>query len=74
MKLYIWNEPYAVSYGSSFLFVVAESLELAREQATKGNVCAFGNVSRNDPIPNAVLGEPTRILDLPCAEWHEWFE
>jgi hypothetical protein len=20
------------------------------------------------------LGQPTRIVDLPCAEWHEWSE
>ena len=27
-----------------------------------------------DIVPSAVLGEPTRIVDLPCAEWHEWSE
>jgi hypothetical protein len=82
MKLFIWKDPYDVSYGSSLLIAVAETVEDARAQALKGRVCAFGEDyehkqpkgTDDDWRPQITLGEPTRVLDLPCAEWHEWSE
>lgn len=72
MKLYIWNEPYSVSWGSSLLFAVAESLEEAKKIAATAPGYRFG--IHETGTQSAVLGEPTRVLDLPCAEWHEWQE
>lgn len=73
MKLYVWVSPYHVPYGSSLVFAVAENVREARKQASKGPMYSFGEYgqSRN---PGVALGEPTRVLALPCAEWHEWQE
>jgi hypothetical protein len=74
MKLYLWNEPYQVSYGSSLVFAVASSLEEAKEIATtKATSWSYGDCQKTG-IPLRDLGEPTRVLDLPCAEWHRWEE
>jgi hypothetical protein len=76
MKLYLWAEPYAVNYGSSMVFAVAATLAAAKKQAAKGLVYKYGKYQQ-DWSPKdiaAKLGEPTRVLDLPCAEWHEWSE
>lgn len=72
MKMYVWNEPYEVSYGSSICFAVAETVEQAREIAARAWLYHYG-FSKDKP-PKEVLGEPTRVYDLPCAEWHEWSE
>jgi hypothetical protein len=76
MKLYIWNTPYSVAYGSSLLFVVAPSLKEARRQAKKGTWWKYGDCPENPILPKhfPLLGSPTRVVDLPCAEWHEWSE
>ncbi len=81
MKLFLWNNPYSVPYGSSLVFAVAETLEDAKAEVLKGRVCAFGEdyehrqpTEEYDWRKEIKLGEPTRVLDLPCAEWHEWSE
>jgi hypothetical protein len=73
MKLFVWANPYKVWYGNSLLFAVAETEEQARMEARQAPGYAFGEFARSNPgdIP---LGAPTRVLDLPCAEWHEWSE
>lgn len=73
MKLFVWNNPYSVPYGSSLVFAIAEDLEAAKKEARNGDAYSYGE------FPNSVprhqdLGEPTRVVDLPCAEWHEWRE
>lgn len=76
MKLFIWADPYRVSYGSSMVFAVAANLTAAKKQAAKGIAYAYCKYPA-DWSPSdlaAKLGEPLRILDLPCAEWHEWRE
>lgn len=78
MKLFIWNDPYPVPYGSSMLFVVAENIEQAKElAATQANSYAFGmkqiNVG-NDRAITDKLGVPDVVADLPCAQFHEWSE
>lgn len=78
MKLFVWANPYSVDYGSSLLIAVAETVEEAKEIA--GNSCSRYACSEFEEGQNdmqstaATLGEPSRILDLPCAEWHEWSE
>lgn len=76
LQLYVWK-PYAVPYGSSLLFVVASSIEEAKEQASRAaGYYSYGdNFFESDMKALAnELGEPLRILPLPCAEWHEWGE
>ncbi len=72
MKLYVWVDPYSVSYGSSLLFAVARSPKQAKEQASKGLCYKYGIYDNGNQ--RVELGEPNRVLDLPCAEWHEWSE
>jgi alkanesulfonate monooxygenase SsuD/methylene tetrahydromethanopterin reductase-like flavin-dependent oxidoreductase (luciferase family) len=72
MKLYIWVNPYRVSYGSSLVFAVAESEEAARLAARTGDAYTFWKYPA--PMPGATLGVPDRVVDLPAAEWHEWRE
>ena len=76
MKLFIWVDPYRVSYGSSMAFAVAETLEDAKKQAASGRTYSYGKYEQdwNPTELGEKLGEPDRVLDLPCAEWHEWKE
>lgn len=59
------------------IFAVAETLDEAKQQVGKGCMYAWGNRSdvSADLIARVVktLGNPTRIVDVPCAEWH-WYE
>ncbi len=73
MKLYVWNEPYSVSYGQTMVFAVAETLEDAKREARNGEGYSYGDCPDGAPF-NLELGEPTRVVDLPCAEWHKWSE
>ena len=68
MKLYVWEQPYPVLYGSSIIYAVASSLDDARDEARR-SFEATEHVAR---MPQ--LGEPTRVRDFPCAGWHEWSE
>lgn len=78
MKLFVWADPYTIPYGSSLLIAVAETVEEAREAASSRSVTYSygkhkqGTNNRHDAA--ADLGEPTRVVDIPCAEWHEWEE
>lgn len=77
MKLFVWNEPYDVAYGQSMVFAVAETVEQARELCRTGTVCTYGTPKDWEPkdwTKKINLGEPTRVVDIPCAEWHEWSE
>lgn len=77
MKLYVWANPYSVSYGSSMVFAVAETEEAAREQCTRGVEWKYGDLGSGEVQPwmaKVELGKPSRVVDLPCAEWHEWSE
>lgn len=86
MRLYIWDDPYDVSYGSTLLFVVAESLEAARllaKTTAKNGKNAWQHDKRDEDNPYAgerPVGvdvdniEPSRVVDLPYAEFAEWME
>lgn len=74
MRLYIWAGPYRVSYGTSMAIAVASSVEEAKTLLAAG-VPSYAFVDcPGDAIPPHTLGEPTRVVDLPCAEWHTWAE
>lgn len=78
VKLFVWNEPYHVHYGSSLLFAVAETEEEARAiVVAEARHFQYGRVQERGPgyPPELVakLGAP-RVVDLPCAEFHEWAE
>lgn len=69
MKLYVWANPYRVPFGSTMVFAVADSEESARAQAKAG--AAYSYFQFPDSAPREMeLGAPTRVVDLPCAEWH----
>jgi hypothetical protein len=72
-KLFVWVSPYPVNYGRSLYFAVAKDVEEARKLAAGKKIWAYSEYD-NDKAPETVKGEPTRVLDLPCGEWHEWSE
>lgn len=75
MKLYVWADPYHISYGSTMLIAVAESEEDARAIAEGSPRYKYGQYRHDGETGGGVvLGKPTRVVDLPCAEWHEWQE
>jgi hypothetical protein len=69
MKLFIWEDPYYISYGTSLCVAAGETVEQARESA---HAAYKESLYSGKTMPH--LGEPTRVLDLPCAEWFEWSE
>ncbi len=75
MKLFIWAKPYHISYGDSMVIAVAENLEEAKTQALTAMSYSFGQYEQEgNPSGVVELSEPTRVLDVPCAEWHRWEE
>lgn len=73
MKLYIWADPYPVAYGSSMAIAVAGSVEEAKA-ILRDSARAYAYARYSEAVPKADLGEPTRVVDLPCGEWHRWSE
>lgn len=73
MKVYIWNDPWNVWYGSSELVVVARDLDEARALAASG--ATDGRYAKHPP-PKVHIGdrEPDRVFDVPCAVSFEWSE
>jgi hypothetical protein len=74
VKLYVWASPYKVWYGGSLLYVVAESLEDALRIAASSPVYYYGYSKKAVGGPSLKLGEPTRVVDLPCGEFYQWEE
>lgn len=74
MKLFVWANPYGVSYGTSMVFAVAETEDQAREIIQSAPAYTYAEFSGNNVPRNMVLGPPLRVVDCPCAEWHEWSE
>ena len=74
MKLFVWCDPYDVSYGSTMVFAVADDLAAAKAQARVGQGYSYGQYEDHKAPVTLELGEPTRIVELPCAEWHMWQE
>ena len=74
MKLFVWANPYHVPYGRSMLIAVAETEEDARIKALDAPGYCYEEYPDNSPDRSAKLGPPTRVVELPCAEWHKWSE
>lgn len=75
MKLYVWCDPYPVSYGTSMVFAVASNLKEARQIAAERSTSWSHAQFQQESGPNKIrLGKPDRVVELPCAEWHEWQE
>lgn len=72
MRLYVWNNPYKVSYGGSCLYAIAESEEQAREIAVTAITKSYGEYNGQMLGDHVKLGAPTRSCDLPYAEVYEW--
>lgn len=76
MKLYVWKQPYSVAYGQADLFVVAENLKIALElaQSKLAKRYSYNTLEGKGGYNHFKLFKPTRIVKLPCAEWHKWSE
>jgi hypothetical protein len=75
MKMYVWANPYEVDYGNSIVIAVAESLEQAKAVAKSGKAYTFIEFDEDEKsFESFDLGEPIRVLECPCAEWHEFKE
>lgn len=72
MKMFVWCDPYRVKWGSSMCVAIAADLESAKQLARQGKLMSFGEFKGR--TPEVELGEPTRVLEIPCAEWYEWME
>jgi len=79
MKLFFWNDPYPVTFGGSMLIAVAETEEQALDEIQmRARHMAYGVDTPTligypaDLV--AKLGKPSRVVNLPCAEFHEWSE
>lgn len=74
MKLFVWNSSYRISFGGCCLYVVADTVEHARELARAAPVVRFGLSPSGPAFGDKPLGEPTRVVDLPGGECYEWEE
>lgn len=74
MKLYVWNDPFRISYGGSCLYVIAESEDAARAMAQSAGVSEFGHKPEGSIPIQIELGAPDRVHDLPHAECYTWAE
>lgn len=73
MKLYIWDNPISVSYGTSLLFVAANNLREARRLAKKSVSYAYASNNGEQAVDVSKV-RPSRVVNLPYAEYHEWSE
>lgn len=82
-NVYVWDNPYPVNYGSSFLFVVAPDLDTAKRIAAKKATCHSFDIMWDESRAHlksefarraTPLGEPSRIIEGVGGEWHEWSE
>lgn len=76
MKLFIWSNPYRVMFGTIGYFAVAETVEEARAMAKAAPQYNYVEEGPNETPTEemwraAIDGPPTRIVDVPCGEWHE---
>jgi hypothetical protein len=75
MKLYVWVDPYHVSYGGACLYVLAPGLDAAQNAALTALDAKYGHIHPADkPIKLEDLGEPTRVVSGPYAEVYNWSE
>ena len=74
MNLYIWNNPYHVTYGGTCLYALASNLREARHIALNSVIAVHGSTHAKKKIFMDKLGKPSRIISKPYAEVYEWSE
>lgn len=74
IKFFIWDDPYVVSYGSSYLIVAAYDLRQARRLAKSSKNGQYPDDPYTRQGVNVDKIEPSRVCDLPYAESLEWSE
>lgn len=74
MKMFIWNDPYQVNYGTSELVVVAEDLPAAIELAKKSIDGHWNHHAASDLSKESASRPPDKTIELPCAVNFEWSE
>ena len=76
MKLYVWENPWHVDYGTSLVIAVADSLDEAKRVATeKLREPKWDAFEWDKETHQSVkLGGPHEIIDCPTAAWFEWRE
>jgi len=74
MKLFVFNSPYSVVYGSCCIYCIAPDLETAKGLAMKAALSEYGYDPNGETISIDPIGEPTRIVEGPYAECYQWSE
>ena len=74
MKMFVWNDPYAVKYGGSCIYACAETVEAAREAIKRAPTSHYGMDPGEPGRFDVGNTEPTRVIDAPCAEIYQWQE
>lgn len=74
IKLYVWNNPYQVSYGGTCAYAIAESEDQAREIVSRSGVARYGYAPDGMAREVEVTGPPDRVHDLPYGEIYYWAE
>ena len=77
LSAYIWNDPYQVYLGGSYVWVVAESEEEARRIGKTVAHSSFGYEPEGGatmPYPESLDRAPDRVIPLPGGECMQWSE
>jgi alkanesulfonate monooxygenase SsuD/methylene tetrahydromethanopterin reductase-like flavin-dependent oxidoreductase (luciferase family) len=74
MKVFIWNDPYDVSWGASILIVCANTEAEARDKAKSARRVQFSVHDNDKEVSIDGLGAPDAVLDAPAAICYEWSE
>lgn len=72
MKMFVWNSPYRIKYGSSIAYAIAPDVETARAAIRAGRVAKYGNTPE-EPVPTEldIDREPDRVMEGPYGEIFE---
>jgi len=76
MKIYIWKDPYPVSYGCSSLMVVAANKRQAMKLAAARTAIRMQYTDdwRKERGGCGVDRDPDFVFSLPCAIYNQWAE
>jgi len=75
MKLFVWNDPYTIPYGSACAYAVAETEDQARDLVKSACISHYGLTPSNKAPEGMDIDRPAdRELTLPCAEIYQWQE
>lgn len=75
MKLFVWQDAYAVRYGTANGYAIAETEDEARELLRAAKVSMYGYPPLEKPSGNLDIDRSAdRVHDLPHAEFAHWEE